>query len=304
MLKKQGDLIMSTTSLEHTLYIEKRTAQFDWIEAMLHEIWKRGLIFIYYRYVPATWEEQLDRKLPEQQRSLRDYIHSIVENGYGFIPACDRSSLITINFDPQATKFADAHNMTLPIEQYLTSDEVPYGSLSLYVHWVGRDVPNLPIPLEPPFHSSGYLIPPGYQAIYSASYWASLFCEVINPLYGVGYLEPDSRDVDEDLFFDRFELTLMQAIQSGQLPSLYDWLKESVMQYADVRFVTPEVIREWATHKDHSIRILSNGGLFSSSLFDPYPVMVIDDYRERAEEFQADRKALWEKYLEIRATFV
>jgi hypothetical protein len=205
-----------------------------------------------------TWEDELQSPHANVQGAtaptLEDALKQSITTGTGgiYLTCWDGSISYDLLLDP------DPHEDIWPDIEPM--EELPIGTVVLYSDLTRRNL--LP---EEGLSSSSFL--PYLQSYRGHMHWSKVLCNLINPLYAMGYTGFSSTRYRDDTGGDR---PVQEMLVRGELPDIVEQIKFDGLCYLPAQRATPELLLSALEITGCSLQRLSNNGVFLTSEYAPY----------------------------------
>ncbi len=243
--------------LQFHLCLTRRTLADEWFRALFQRLWTHG-----YSFSPtssATWEAELEAPCSfvlgdgvTESGVLATFLARAAAESECVIDVSNGVSSLSMSFyeTDSSPSDASAHRVDEHVKRlsYIglgtnTSDTTPPGQ-----------------PDRPPYLHA-------YSAFVRT---CALLCEVLDPLYGLGYHLTQVRDqAGEDALAD-LDTSAAPDLLAGKLPNASAWFNSEPFQYIAPAYVTAERTLAWLASSWVSVERLATGGLLVIPTVAPY----------------------------------
>jgi hypothetical protein len=262
------DVNMSGPSLSFHCYLEPQPVTMQWWLHLVHALWRRGLHFTASLPPTLTWEAELaatDHLIvaPDGHQitgTLREGLEHLAALGGTGLAVWDNG--VELGLDLYPGDFPAKNNAQLPSPALMR------------VMLSTARARTLPPALRPANWLDPYAVDlapttvvPGFlQRRLALLHWSGVLCELLRPVYGVGY------DVEHDVrnSLVAFREDIQRALHEGRMPDIGAHLTDGYVQYLAPSYATAERLLGYLAEPGWSVRRLATGGALVLSAGEPY----------------------------------
>ncbi|GCE06639.1 hypothetical protein [Dictyobacter aurantiacus] len=248
---------MGTSPYEMKLYIPRQPLTWEWVTVILSQLWKHGIHFTYPAPESLTWDGEL--------QSTNSYVlHSTAETFEGKLRellAKEKTGIYLTMWDgaiPYDLLFSldpheDNNDDLEPVE------DAPFGHVSLYCDVTRSNTPIVSSTMES--------LLPYLQAYRGFLHWSKLLCQIIDPIYALGYT---GMSAISGIYGEHGDRPLQEQLARGVLPDIEAILNGEGSCYLAPGGATSEIVQRALAIPDCIVQRLANGGVFFTRAFAPY----------------------------------